>query len=250
MKTKRKKKVIIYIILAVLLLFVIAVVYYFQFTAYGFRTSVPYRHSFEEIEHNVYINSNNAMNTDEVVELINKAKERDKQFFGELQFEENTIIIICDDDKLISKLGGDHDTYTLVFPSKKNYISVSDEYFNIDILSHEITHAELHSRLSIKALNKVPTWFDEGVALQNDYREQYSLEAWIEQTENGKNTVALEDMDKSSEFYAGTVEDRRFRYLNAKHEVSGWMDAHKQQGLLELIDELNSGNDFNTAYGI
>ena len=57
------------------------------------------------------------------------------------------------------------------------------------------THAELHCRLSAKAHFKIPSWFEEGLAAQNDYREQYSFSTWIEQTDNGKNTVALEDMD-------------------------------------------------------
>ena len=80
-------------------------------------------------------------------------------------------------------------------------------------------HAELRSRLSAKAQKAIPTWFDEGLALQNDYRERYSEAQWIAQTDNGKNTVALEDMDTPAEFYAGEAEDRRFRYLNAKHEL-------------------------------
>ena len=96
---------------------------------------------------------------------------------------------------------------------------------------------------------KMPAWFDEGLALQNDYREIYSEEQWISQTDNGKNVVALEDMDTPAEFYAGEVKDRRFRYLNAKHELNAWLAVHGQQGLLELIDKLNGGEDFDVAYG-
>ena len=47
-----------------------------------------------------------------------------------------------------------------------------------------------------------------------------------------------------AEFYAGTSDDRRFRYVNAKHEVSEWMEIHGQNGLLELFDNLNDGEDF------
>ena len=32
-------------------------------------------------------------------------------------------------------------------------------------------------------------------------------------------------------------------------EVAGWMAEHGQAGLLELIDRLNSGEDFHAAYG-
>ena len=98
-------------------------------------------------------------------------------------------------------------------------------------------------------MRRIPTWFDEGLALQNDCREQYSEEQWVTQTDSGKNIVALEDMDTPSKFYAGEAADRRLRYLNAKHELAVWMAAHGQHGLLALLEQLNGGADFHTAYG-
>ena len=250
MKVKSKKKIIICCCISLILLVLLAAVCFFQFTDLGYRMTVPYRSSFEKAADQIYVNKNYAGNIKEAIQLTEEALERDKAFFGELQCTDTTktIVIFCDDDNLLSKLGGDHDTRTSTFDPKKNYISVSDEYLNIDILAHELTHAELHTRLNTNALKGIPTWFDEGLATQNDYREQYGLEAWIEQTDNGKNALPLEDMDTGSEFYAGTVEDRRFRYLNAKHEVGVWMDTHQQKGLLELIDKLNNGEPFDTAY--
>ena len=53
-------------------------------------------------------------------------------------------------------------------------------------------------------------------------------------------------MDTPAEFYAGEAEDRRFCYLNAKHELDRWMAAHGQQGLLELIEKLNNGEDLRS----
>ena len=249
MKVKSKKKIIICCCISLILLVLLAAVYTFQFTGLGYRMTVPYRSSFEKAADQIYVNKNYAGNIKEAIQLTEEALERDRAFFGELQCTETTktIVIICDDDKLLSKLGGDHDTKTS-FDPKKNYISVSDEYLNIDIIAHELTHAELHTRLNMNALKRIPTWFDEGLATQNDYREQYGLDAWIEQTDNGKNALSLEDMDTGSEFYAGTVEDRRFCYLNAKHEVGVWMETHQQKGLLELLDKLNNGEEFDTAY--
>ena len=244
MKTK-KKKIILCCCISLILLVLLAAVYIFQFTGLGYRMSVPYRSSFEKAADNIYVNKNYSGNIKEAIQLTEEALERDRAFFGELQCTDTTIIIFCDDDKLLAKLGGDHDT---IPSSKKSYISVSDEYLNIDIIAHEFTHAELHTRLNMKALKSIPTWFDEGLATQNDYREQYGLKAWIEQTDNGKNALPLEDMDTGSEFYAGTVEERRFRYLNAKHEVGEWMNIHQQKGLLELFDKLNNGEEFDAAY--
>ncbi len=250
MKVKSKKKIILCCCISLILLVLLAAVCFFQFTDLGYRMSVPYRISFEKAADNIYVNKNYSGNIKEAIRLTEDALERDRAFFGELQCIDTTktIVIFCDDANLLSKLGGDHDTNTSIFDPKQNYISISDEYLNIDIIAHEFTHAELHTRLNTNALKRIPTWFDEGLATQNDYREQYGLDAWIEQTDNGKNVLPLEDMDTGSEFYAGTTEDRRFRYLNAKHEVSVWMETHQQKGLLELFDKLNNGESFDTAY--
>lgn len=248
MKVK-SEKVIISVIISLLLLIAAAVVCFFEFNPTGYRMSVPHRASFEKISDNVYVNRYYSGNRDEVTYLIDEAKSRVADFYGSLTCLDHTFIIICDDEKLLAKLGGDHDTQTVLFPAKKSYISISTEYLNVDVLAHELTHAELKERLSNKALRKIPTWFDEGIALQNDYREQYGPAAWAEQTNSGINIAAHEDMDTAAEFYSGTKEDRRFRYLNAKHDVAEWLKTHGLQGFMDLIDRLNSGEDFGAAYG-
>ena len=244
-----KKRVILFVFFALILLIAAVAVWFFQFNPTGYRMSVSCRASFEKISDNVFVNRNYAGNRDDIAALIDEAIARDTDFFGSLVCRDHTIIIICDDEKLLAKLGGDHDTQTVLSPVKKSYVSVSTEYLNVDVLAHELTHAELHERLSSKALRRIPTWFDEGIALQNDYREQYSPETWAEQTDNGKHTVAHEDMDTGAEFYSGTREDRRFRYLNAKHDVSEWLENHGLQDFMNLIDRLNGGEDFRAAYG-
>ena len=246
MRAKKKRVLLIFTILLILAAVVVAV---FQFTQFGYLTTFPYRSAFTEIASHVYINRDYAGDQQELLEMIEQAKDRVRTFFGDVRFQDETIFIICDDEKLTRKLGEDHGTVIYYFPSETHYICISDEYLELDILAHEITHAELHTRLSAEAQKAIPTWFDEGIALQNDYREKYSEAQWTQQTDNGKNAVALEDMDTPAEFYAGEAEDRRFRYLNAKHELDVWMISHGQQGLLELLDRLNGGADFNTAYG-
>ncbi len=249
MKAKRKK-VILSVILSLILLIVAAAVWFLEFNPTGYRMSVSHRASFEKISDNVYVNRNYAGSRDEIIYLIDEAKLRAADFYGSLTCPDHTVIIICDDEKLLAKLGGDHDTHHItLFPVKRSYVSVSTEYLTVDVLAHELTHAELYERLSGKAFRRVPTWFNEGIALQNDYREQYGPEAWAEQTDNGKNIVAQEDMYTAAEFYSGTKEDRRFRYLNAKHDVFEWLEKHGLQGFMALIDRLNGGEDFSAAYG-
>ena len=245
----KSRKCILFVFLPLILLIITAAVWFFQFNPTGYRMSVSCRGSFERISDNVYVNKDYAGNREQISDLLDEAKARDASFFGSLMCPDHTVIIVCDNEKLLAKLGGDHDTQTVLFPVKKSYISISPEYLNVDVLAHELTHAELKERLSTKALRKIPTWFDEGLALQNDYREQYEPAMWAEQTDNGKNIVAHEDMDTAAEFYSGTKEDRRFRYLNAKHDVAEWLETHGLQGFMNLIDRLNDGEDFSTVYG-
>ena len=239
MKTKAKK-VVTGIVVTFLILLAGATVCFFQFTKNGYILTVPYRSYFEQIAENVYVNKDNAMSKDEILNLIHEAENRDRDFYGELTYASDTTIILNDNEKIQPKLGGGKDTLTYIFPKRHDYTCLSNEYFNLDIIAHEITHAELHARLTKEARSALPIWFDEGLATQNDYRERYSLESWIEKTDNGKNVPALEDIDEAREFH----------YIIAKHEVGLWMEAHHREGLVDLIDRLNKGEDFNNVYGI
>ena len=243
MRIKKKN-----ILLLIILLLILAAIAFLQFTQFGYLMTVPYRSAFAEIADRVYINRNYSGDRQSILAMIDQAEERVGAFFGELRLPDETVFIICDDKKLTRRLGQDHAIVSFSLPSEKHFICISDEYLELDVLAHEITHAQLRALLSSRALKKIPVWFDEGLALQNDHRERYSEEQWMAQTDNGRTIVALEDMDAPSEFYAGDADDRRFRYLNAKHELDVWMAAHGQQGLLELIGKLNDGADFNAVY--
>lgn len=245
--TKRKVSKKYLVLMAVIVILLIALVAFFQFTSLGYRMTVKYR-NFTEMQKNVYIDNSYSGDRDDVIATINAAKNRISDFWDNIQ--SSPIIIISDNEKTIAKLGGDHDTSTMVLFRAYSYISISKEYLNIDIIAHELTHAELHARLYKGKLPQalVPIWFDEGVAIQNDYREQYSEEAWIEKTNNGLHIIALDEMDTASEFYAGQVEDRRFRYVISGHEIKIWIEKNGLDKLIELIDGVNDGENFYELY--
>ena len=158
MKAKKRKSFLIIIILAL----VAAAVYFFQFNQYGYIMTVPYRSAFTEIADHVYINKSNVQNHQEILGLIEQAEERDRSFWGDLHYSDETIFIICDDKYLIRKIGEDHATVTISFPSEKHYICISDEYLELDILAHEINHAELRARLNSKVTEKGTFSAEEG----------------------------------------------------------------------------------------
>ena len=238
-----------YFILTLIILTIVFLAFSFvQFTKEGYRMTVPLRR-FDEIESDVYIHKDYLGETDEVLEVIEAAKARVANYFGEIR--SRPVIIICDDEKVLEKLGGDHDTSTVVLFNAYSYISLSSEYFNTDILAHELTHAEVHARLykgKIGTQSIVPIWFDEGIALQNYYRDTYNYEAWLSATDNGSNLIDFDEIDTAAEFYAGTIEERRYRYIISRHEVETWVEEHEVQQLFDLLEAVNRGNDFNQMY--
>ena len=254
-KRNRIKKRYIIIIIAVVI--IVTVVFAFaQFSAFGYRMTVPLR-SFTEVSPNVYIHNDFTKDKDGAVKLIKEARARVADFFGEL--ESNPTIIICDDKNTIAKLGGDHDTTTTAIFKVYSYISLSSEFLNVDVIAHELTHAETHFRVFSGRIWKqglIPVWFDEGVALQNDYRERYNEAAWNYVTDNGNNVIALGDIDTAEEFYVGKSEEtydgevleRRYRYIVSRYEVNCWIENNGLDALLNLFDKVNRGDDFNSSY--
>lgn len=244
----KNKKIIPIIILAVLLLPIIAVFCFCQFTKVGYLLSLPLRPEFQLIEPNVYMNTGNSLSPDEVRDITAQAKARVTEFFGGMNCLDSTTLIICDDENISKKIGR-NETFSNFILEKRDYICLSNDYFNVDVVAHEFTHAELHSHLSPEAQRRIPAWFDEGFATQNDYRAKYDYEVWAEKTDNGKNVTPLEDMDTIKEFQCSNEEERQFHYLCAKHEVREWLDAHSVRELLVLAEKVNGGEDFHTLYG-
>ena len=210
--------------------------------------TVPLRPNYIKIAENVYVHKDYGVKNEEILSMISAARQRVDDFFGETK--SNPTIIFCDNEKELTfaNSGLTHTFYKL------SYISIGlKEYCGVDVIAHELTHAESHYRAArLLRWNflklELPRWFDEGVATQNDYREQYSEEAWKRETNNGENVVALCDMATHKDFDSQSGVGRRFRYLCAKHEVTQWIEKHGKNSLLELLDGVKKGENFEKLY--
>lgn len=95
---------------------------------------------------------------------------------------------------------------------------------NVDVLSHELAHAELLERVGFRALQLcVPTWFDEGLAVQFDERPPFSEQAYLERLRSGWPAPALEQLDTEARFFSGSRDEVRFRYAAARVAVGRWL---------------------------
>ncbi|MCL2082721.1 MAG: hypothetical protein FWH04_05765 [Oscillospiraceae bacterium] len=246
MKKLKKKHIIAGIIVLILL---VGVGYFFRFTNIGYFVTVQHR-GFNEIQDRVYLDADYPSGDMEVLSALEDAEGRLKEFLGDL--ESNPTIIISGNRNKLTKMGLGTSPAACIRIGAICFIVVSSDGMNTDVISHELTHAELYARLykgKLLALTDlVPSWFNEGVALQNDYRENYNEDAWSEATNNGRDIVDLTEIDTPQKFYSGDESERRYKYIISKHEVKEWLDTHGVEGLISLADDVNTGKSFEDLY--
>jgi len=226
--------------------------YFCFFSPLGRMMTIQYR-GFEEIDQKIYINKEYMYFKENILEIISQAKERDREFWGEL--ENDATIIVCDDNNELKGLGNPSSaiTTTGVLNGKVfSYIVITPRYLTVDVVAHELTHAELQHRLikgKFIALSiGVPVWFNEGLALQNDYRERYSENTWKTVTQNGQNITDFSALETTKEFYNSDKEVTKYNYIISKHEVEAWLNKNGKDKLTDTIKGVHEGKIFNELY--
>lgn len=235
----------------IIILFISTVIYLLEFTKFGYFATIQYR-GFEQIQENIYVDNEYQVDGTELISILNGANDRLTTFVGDIQ--SNPTIIISDNENKLKRMGwaGNSALTTLyVFNGAHSYVVITPNGLDIDIVAHELTHAELHKRLYDGKLflsTIVPFWFDEGFALQNDYRERYNDNAWTEVTDNGKNITDFANLETAAQFFNQDADIRRYNYIISRYEVKLWITQYGFEELIMLIDDVNSGKDFNDLY--
>lgn len=203
--------------------------------------------NFIEIEKNIFFDP--AIPTDRYKAILSnrmQAKERVAGLFG--SFKADPVLIVCNDSTTGKKYGMKNKTGITQKTIIGSYIVLGKDGINADVIAHELTHSELAQRLGGTKGLKVPVWFDDGLATQVDNRPQYSESEWLRRTENGTKLVRMHELDSPKQFYVSDLDTRIFHYTLAKHELGRWLAIVHQDGLLQLIDDVNKGEDLYTVY--
>jgi hypothetical protein len=176
--------------------------------------------------------------------LLKKASLRVNDFWGTKTCDPK--FIYCENDEDFKKYGNEQILPAVTMSKLGHYIVISKDGLHPDIIAHELSHAELYERIgfSNKTFN-LPLWFDEGLAMQNDYRDYYSEDTLKTLSNNFSKLPEIRSMETPEDFYAGTAENVMLNYMTAKHEVKNWYTKDK---LAKFIVMLNSGEDFEDAY--
>jgi len=123
------------------------------------------------------------------------------------------------------------------------YIVVSPKGQNVDVLAHELVHAELATRLGyLDYALTLPTWFDEGLAMQVDDRDEEIAQAIRE----GRALPPVESLQSIRDFSSGEV---ALNYAASQVEVARWLAEDGHPGAAAFVRELGRSGDFETLYG-
>lgn len=80
---------------------------------------------------------------------------------------------------------------------------IGPEGMNVDVVAHEWAHSEIANQSSFITRNyRLPTWFDEGLAMQVDFRPEFStleLNGYIE--DQDLKVPTLEEMATAKQFF-------------------------------------------------
>ena len=114
---------------------------------------------------------------------------------------------------------------------------------NINVVAHELMHAELHRRVGyFKRWLQLPAWFDEGVAMQVDYRSRYAL---AEQDAAGAD--AVQKLNTFSAFRSGDGKTVVANYARAKYVVAAWLRRVGVKSFYPRLERMRRGESFAEA---
>jgi len=168
----------------------------------------------------------------------------------------------CITENCYASFGG-RDEVAKVFGQR---ILLSQRGLNWHFLAHEWSHAEMSTRLRLLAWKRMPQWFDEGLAVTISEAPEHSENHWqfLISTDIPRPTRdELLTYQSLQQWLAGVHrfgDDKNFErvaqgqptlspvYAAAGHEVRPWLAQVGSQGLLQVIQRMNKGMDFEAAY--
>jgi hypothetical protein len=241
----RFKKIVLRTLLTLLILAILMpVAHYFVFPQQTRAILIDYS-KFKK-EGRLYVDPKTPQKTiDTLDDLVAQAGRRVDRFWDGKTC--NPKIIYCEREADFVKYGSDQAVPAVTILKLGSYIVLSKEALDIDIIAHEIAHAELYERIGFYAQEfKIPTWFSEGLAMQCDDRDGYSEDTLRAKSVDFKNLPDVKPLKSAGDFFAGTTEEVKMHFMTAKHVVKKWYTPEK---LKAFTDGITAGESFEDAFG-
>ncbi len=205
----------------------------------------------QEIAPNVYVdNDMNKTEQQRVVKIIPEAKKYVIDVWGKL--ESQPTIYACSTSECSKSLGIGARAHQIL-----NHLVLSPRGLTKELISHEWSHAELYKRVDgFFKWRKIPSWFDEGVAVLVSHEPRHDERAW-EKIKNDNlpypsldELTTLKQWNQATRKYNKNIDSNNIvvAYAVAGHEVSQWYKKVGITGLNELIQKIKNGSLFEIVY--
>jgi hypothetical protein len=241
------KKIIVRIFLSFVILIPISALAHFIIFPQQTK-SILIRYSYFKNKGRLYFSQSTPSNKiDTLNSLINQASLRISNFWGQKTANPKFIYCNSEDDfkKYCANPSAPAITY-FTYLKLGSVIVLGPNTIDLDIIAHEISHAEFYERIGFyKFNNEIPSWFKHGLAMQNDYRSYYSEDTLKIKSNDFKSLPDIESFKSDGQFYTGSQKQIMLNYMTAKHEVKNWYTKEK---LDKLIKDMNSGETFEEAF--
>ncbi|HVO74942.1 MAG TPA: hypothetical protein VMT35_13025, partial [Ignavibacteriaceae bacterium] len=231
----------------VLLVILAAAVFYMMSRGLFNCLTIGESYQFVETGSNIYISKGTPEGLkDSILSVLKESEKRVCSFWNEDKLEKKPVRIFCNSKSLLSDYAGKNSIMTYKTPLN-SFTVFSKDCINLDMLSHELFHAEFCSRLGYFKNKKIPVWFDEGLAMQVDYRKEYSEDKFNELKDSSGMNINLNDISAPEKFYSGNY---YYHFVLARHAVSAWLNKVKKEGFEEFINRIKNGEDFHSIVKI
>ncbi len=199
---------------------------------------------FKKIKENIYVENIFTDNENKHIQfLITNAKKRIINKFGELS--SNPTIIIIKDSNTSLKYSTNLFGNTRISPWG-NYVVIGSKGHSIDVIAHELLHAEVGKRLGYFIRQfKFPVWLEEGIGMQVDYREQY-----IVKPINNSEIIRIQTLSSVDLFWTNSKEKNIKNYQGAKYVVDKILNKYPEKELFALLLKIKNGSDIKDIFSI
>ncbi|WP_455207443.1 hypothetical protein [Kaarinaea lacus] len=202
--------------------------------------------SFIKLSENIFIDpSLEEVERQQALSAISEGKKRISKAFG--SYTATPVIVITGTDKNAKKYGlGGFSAKAFAAPWNQ-YVVVNYQIDNIDLIAHELMHAQLREVVGYWIYQtRIPTWFDEGVAMQVDYRERYEID-FLSFPQNEIERVRK--LTSPSTFWTGSKEEDINNYLAAKAAVHQVLAENSEVSLFSMLSKVRHGHGFYNVFG-
>ena len=171
------------------------------------------------------------------------AKRRIADTFGATSA--SPVIVIGSTQALRHLFPGSSAYASTIYVPYRSCVIVGPKGHDVDILAHEELHAEAHYRVGHwRRLTQIPTWFDEGLAMQVDYRERY---VWSPQS-GAVDSGSVKRWTSRAQFFSGNDAELTRHYAMAKEEVRLWLQKLGHSNLYDFLERIRLGDGFVEMY--